>query len=246
MLRTTGDALDTAAEELVPLAMAETHYPEARCRGELGRTTFQLRLMADTVEHGSHLEAGIDSAAPEWGTPRPDLRRLMVPLGPVVVFGASNFPFAFSFSTAGGDTASALAAGCPVVVKGHPGHPRLALRTAELLTRALSEAGLPDGTFSLVTGVEAGRRAVTHPRTRAVAVTHAMTHGGPYPATTASGHTSVGTASIRRFLRPVTSQSVPQSLLPRELRDDNPLGVPQQVSGRPSSPVSERVPDGTV
>ncbi|MFD6951898.1 aldehyde dehydrogenase [Nocardiopsis sp. TSRI0078] len=444
LLRAVADALDSAADDLVPIAMEEAHYPEARCRGELGRTTFQLRLFAEVLEDGSYLEAAVDPADPEWGTPRPDVRRLLVPLGPVVVFGASNFPFAFA--TAGGDTASALAAGCPVVVKAHPGHPRLARRTAETVVAALAGAGAPEGTFALVEGLEAGKRAVTHPLTRAVgftgsipggralfdlavsrpdpipfygelgsvnpvfvtrgaaaargeeilsgyadsaamgagqfctkpgvvflpeeakldalvedfsaraaapllnervtegfvrnldalsahpatevlvqgkrtgddwtpsllrtdldsllenadtlleecfgpatlvvtysderrlleaagvfggqltvtvqgeeddeiapallalgaslagrvlwngwptgvAVTYAMTHGGPYPATTAPLHTSVGTSAIRRFLRPVTYQSVPQSLLPPELRDDNPLGVPRRVNG---------------
>lgn len=444
LLRAVADALDGAADDLVPIAMEEAHYPEARCRGELGRTTFQLRLFADVLEEGSYLEAAVDPADPDWGTPRPDTRRLLVPLGPVVVFGASNFPFAFS--TAGGDTASALAAGCPVVVKAHPGHLRLARRTTEIVVASLAGAGAPEGTFALVEGMETGRRAVTHPLTRAVgftgsipggralfdlaasrpdpipfygelgsvnpvfvtraamaargdeilggyadsasmgsgqfctkpgvvfvpedagldalvsdfsarsaapllndrvaegfvrgldtltghpatevlvlgqqtengwaptllrtdldsllenadtlleecfgpatlvvtyaderrllevagvlqgqltvtvhgeeddgmapallalgaslagrviwngwptgvAVTHAMTHGGPYPATTAPLHTSVGSTAIRRFLRPVTYQSVPQSLLPRELRDDNPLGVPRSVNG---------------
>ncbi len=448
MLRAVADALDAAADDLVPIAMEEAHYPEARCRGELGRTTFQLRLFAETLEDGSYLEAAVDPADPAWGTPRPDVRRLLVPLGPVVVFGASNFPFAFA--TAGGDTASALAAGCPVVVKAHPGHPRLARSTAEIVVAALADAGAPEATFALVEGVEAGKRAVTHPLTRAVgftgsipggralfdlavsrpdpipfygemgsvnpvfvtrraaaargeeildgyadsanmgagqfctkpgvlflpeqieldtliedfsgraatpllnervtegfvrgldaltdhpatevlvqgkrtgddwtpsllrtdldslvkhadtlleecfgpstlvvtydderrlleaagvlkgqltvtvhgeeddeiapallalgasvagrvvwngwptgvAVTYAMTHGGPYPATTSVLHTSVGTTAIRRFLRPVTYQSVPQSLLPRELRDDNPLGVPRRVNGRSPS-----------
>ena len=444
MLRAVADALDGAAEELVPIAMAEAHYPEARCRGELGRTTFQLRLFAQVLEAGEYLEAMIDPADPEWGTPRPDVRRLLVPLGPVVVFGASNFPFAFS--TAGGDSASALAAGCPVVVKAHPGHPELARRTTDVVATALAEAGAPDGVFALVNGFETGKRAVTHPHTRAVgftgsipggralydlavsrpdpipfygelgsvnpvfvtraamtargteilegyagsatmgsgqfctkpgvvfvpegakldalvtdfegraaapllndrvaegfsrglddlsahpatevlvrgrrtdegwsatllrtdldslledpealltecfgpvtlvvtypderrllevggilhgqltvtvhgededpiapallalgasvagrvvwngwptgvAVTYAMTHGGPYPATTAPLHTSVGTTAIRRFLRPVTYQSVPDSLLPAELRESNPLGVPRRVDG---------------
>ncbi|MGW5874930.1 aldehyde dehydrogenase (NADP(+)) [Nocardiopsis terrae] len=443
-LRAVADALDGAADELVPVAMAEAHYPEARCRGELGRTTFQLRLFADVLEEGEYLEAMIDPADPDWGTPRPDVRRLLVPLGPVVVFGAGNFPFAFS--TAGGDSASALAAGCPVVVKAHPGHPELARRTADLVIAALAESEAPEGVFALVSGFEAGRRAVTHPLTRAVgftgsisggralydlavsrpdpipfhgelgsvnpvfvtraamaargegilegyagsatmgsgqfctkpgvvfvpegaeldalvddlaaraaapllndrvaegfargldalaahpatevlvsgeetgqgrspsllrtdldsllehsedllaecfgpatlvvtypderrllevggvlhgqltvtvhgeeddpvapallalgasvagrvvwngwptgvAVTHAMTHGGPYPATTAPSHTSVGSTAIRRFLRPVTYQSVPQPLLPPELRDGNPLAVPRRVNG---------------
>ncbi|MFD3688268.1 aldehyde dehydrogenase (NADP(+)) [Nocardiopsis sp. NPDC058631] len=444
LLRAVADALDGAADQLVPLAVEEAHYPEARCKGELGRTTFQLRLFAQTLEDGSYLEVAVDPADPEWGTPRPDVRRLLVPLGPVVVFGASNFPFAFA--TAGGDSASALAAGCPVVVKAHPGHPRLARATTEVVVAALAGAGAPEGSFALVEGMEAGKLAVTHPLTRAVgftgsipggralfdlaaarsepipfygelgsvnpvfvtraamaargnqilggyadsasmgagqfctkpgvvfvpedadlgalvadfaeraagpllnervaegfargldalsghpatevlvqgrhtgqdwspsllrtdldsllensdelleecfgpatlvvayaderrlleaagvlrgqltvtvhgeeddamapallalgasvagrvvwngwptgvAVTYAMTHGGPYPATTAPLHTSVGTTAIRRFLRPVSFQSVPQSLLPRELRDDNPLGVPRSVNG---------------
>ncbi|WP_344098213.1 aldehyde dehydrogenase family protein, partial [Nocardiopsis tropica] len=104
LLRAVADALDGAADRLVPLAAEEAHYPEARCKGELGRTTFQLRLFAQTLEDGSYLEAAVDPADPEWGTPRPDVRRILVPLGPVVVFGASNFPFAFA--TAGGDSAS--------------------------------------------------------------------------------------------------------------------------------------------
>ena len=448
LLRAIADALDGAADELVPIAMAESHYPEARCRGEIARTTFQLRLFADVIEEGSYVEATLDPADPDWGTPRPDTRRLLVPLGPVVVFGASNFPFAFA--TAGGDTASALAAGCPVVVKAHPGHLELARRTAALVTEALTEAGAPEGSFALIEGFDAGKLAVTHPLTKAVgftgsipggralydlavsrpdpipfygelgslnpvfvtraamrargeeiltgyaesanlgsgqfctkpgvvfvpedtgldalvadftgraagpllndrveqgfadglgelaehpvtevlvqgkqtgegwspsllrtdldsllanadallkecfgpatlvvtyadeqrlletakaldgqltvtvhgeeddalapallslgaslagrviwngwptgvAVTHAMTHGGPYPATTAPLHTSVGSTAIRRFLRPVSFQSVPQSLLPRELRDDNPLGLPRRVDGAPEA-----------
>src|SRR5699024_807162 len=87
LLRTIAEVLDAAADELVPLAMAEAHYPEARCRGELARTTFQLRLFADVLEEGSFLGVAVDPADPDWGTPRPDVRRLMLPLGPVVVFG---------------------------------------------------------------------------------------------------------------------------------------------------------------
>ncbi|WP_233515215.1 aldehyde dehydrogenase (NADP(+)) [Marinitenerispora sediminis] len=176
MLRAVADALDAAADDLVPIARAESRLPEARCRGELARTTFQLRLFADVLDEGSYLEVAVDTADPGWGMgPRPDVRRMLVPLGPVVVFGASNFPFAFS--TAGGDTASALAAGCPVVVKGHPGHPRLAERTGAVVARALRAAGAPDGVFAVVFGEETGRRAVLHPRTAAVGFTGSIPGG---------------------------------------------------------------------
>ncbi|WP_275041810.1 aldehyde dehydrogenase (NADP(+)) [Nocardiopsis baichengensis] len=176
VLRSAADALDEAAEELVPIAMEESRLPEARCRNELGRTTFQLRLFADHVEEGRYLEAAVDRPDGQWGMgPRPDVRRMLVPVGPVVVFGASNFPFAFS--TAGGDTASALAAGCPVVVKAHPGHPRLARRTGEVVGGALAKSGAPEGAFAVVYGQETGRRAVLHPRTRAVGFTGSIPGG---------------------------------------------------------------------
>ncbi len=176
LLRRVADALDAAAEELVPIAQAESHLPEARCRSELGRTTFQLRFFADVLDEGSYLEASVDTADPQWGMgPRLDVRRMLVPLGPVIVFGASNFPFAFS--TAGGDTASALAAGCPVVVKAHPGHPRLAWRTGAVVSEALADAGAPGGAFAVVFGTETGRRAVLHPQTRAVGFTGSIRGG---------------------------------------------------------------------
>ena len=156
--------------------MSETHLPEARLTGELGRTTFQLRLFADVLREGSFLEARIDHADPEWGMgPRPDLRRVQRPLGPVAVWSASNFPFAFS--VAGGDTASALAAGCPVIVKAHPGHPRLSERTADVLTAALRDAGAPDGVLGLLTGEETGRRLVADSRVRAGAFTGSLPAG---------------------------------------------------------------------
>lgn len=175
-LRGVADALDTAAEELVPIARRETHLPEPRLRGELSRTTFQLRLFAEVLGEGAYLEATIDHADPEWPpAARPDLRRMLLPLGPVVVFAASNFPFAFS--VAGGDTASALAAGCPVVLKAHPGHPQLSRRTGEIVASALAHAGAPQGTFAVVEGEEAGRAAVLDPRIKAAAFT-GSTHGG--------------------------------------------------------------------
>ncbi|HLI00408.1 MAG TPA: aldehyde dehydrogenase (NADP(+)) [Acidimicrobiales bacterium] len=171
-LRAVADALDAADDDLVPLAVSESHLGEARLSGELRRTTFQLRLFASVLEEGSYLGAAIDSPDPDWPPgPRADLRRMLVPLGPVVVFGASNFPFAFS--VAGGDTASALAAGCPVIHKGHPGHPRLAERTAAVVESALDTPGV----FSLVLGDEAGRQAILDPRVTAGAFTGSLRGG---------------------------------------------------------------------
>ncbi|MBB4935250.1 NADP-dependent aldehyde dehydrogenase [Lipingzhangella halophila] len=176
MLRAAADALDAAADELVPVAQRESRLPEPRLRGELARTTFQLRLFAGTLEDGGYLEATIDTADPDWPMgARPDVRRILQPLGPVGVFGASNFPFAFS--VAGGDSASALAAGCPVVVKGHPGHPELSVRTGEVVSRALRAAGAPEGTFAVVLGDETGRRLVLHPQVRAVGFTGSIAGG---------------------------------------------------------------------
>ncbi|QEO13748.1 aldehyde dehydrogenase (NADP(+)) [Agromyces intestinalis] len=174
-LRAVADTLDAHRDELVPLADDESHLGTARLTGELARTTNQLRLFADAVLEGSYLEATIDHVDPSAIPPRPDLRRMLRPLGPVGVFSASNFPFAFS--VAGGDTASALAAGCPVIVKGHSAHPRLSARTAELVTEALVGAGAPDGVFAHVTGRETGIALVQHPEIRAVGFTGSL-HGG--------------------------------------------------------------------
>ena len=174
-LTAVADALDAAAGELVPLADEESHLGTPRLTGELARTTSQLRLFAAAILEGSYLEATIDHPDPTTIPPRPDLRRMLRPLGPVAVFGASNFPFAFS--VAGGDTASALAAGCPVIVKGHPAHPRLSRRTAEVVAAALSAAGAPDGFFGHVEGVETGVALVQHPAVRAVGFTGSL-HGG--------------------------------------------------------------------
>ena len=151
-LRAVADQLDAAADELVPIGVRETHLGEQRLRSELRRTTFQLRIFADVVDDGGYLDVRIDHADPDWpmGAPRPDLRRILHPLGPVLVFAASNFPFAFS--VAGGDTASALAAGCPVVVKAHPGHPELSAATAAQVQQALAAAGAPAGVLGLIFG----------------------------------------------------------------------------------------------
>jgi NADP-dependent aldehyde dehydrogenase len=174
-LRAAADALDAARDELVAIADAETHLGTARLTGEVARTTAQLRLFADAILEGSYLEATVDHPDPTTIPPRPDLRRMLRPLGPVAVFGASNFPFAFS--VAGGDTASALAAGCPVVVKGHPAHARLSARTAEVVGDALVAAGAPEGVFGHVTGYETGAALVQHPGIRAVGFTGSLGGG---------------------------------------------------------------------
>ncbi|MDP8931066.1 MAG: aldehyde dehydrogenase family protein, partial [Actinomycetota bacterium] len=177
VLGAVADALDTAADRLVPIAEAETRLPEARLRGELKRTSFQLRLLAEAAAGGDHLDVRVDHADPDWpkGAPRPDLRRSAVPLGPVLVFGASNFPFAFS--VAGGDTAAALAAGCPVIVKAHEGHPELSDATAEVVSTALREAGAPDGLFALIHEPATARAVLTHPDVKAAAFTGSIPGG---------------------------------------------------------------------
>lgn len=169
-------ALEDARTELVALAAAESHLPEPRLNGELTRTAFQARLFASGLRDGSLVPATVDHADPDWGMgPRPDIRRTVVPIGPVLVFAASNFPFAFSVF--GGDSASAFAAGCPVVVKAHPGHPGLSRRTADLVVGALRAAGAPDGSFALVEGVDASVTALRDPRVKAAGFTGSLRGG---------------------------------------------------------------------
>lgn len=163
-------ALDGDRAALVALAAEETHLSEARLDGEVTRTAAQLCFFAGVVREGGYLEATVDSPDPSLIPPRPDLRRMLRPLGPVAVFTSSNFPFAFS--ALGNDTASALAAGCPVIVKAHPGHPRLSRRTAELAVSVL-----PAGWFALVEGMEAGVELVQHSAVRAAGFTGSE-HGG--------------------------------------------------------------------
>ncbi|RFA11244.1 aldehyde dehydrogenase (NADP(+)) [Subtercola boreus] len=171
-----GDALAAAADELIDLAMAETGLARPRLTGELKRTVVQLKLFAETIVDGAYLDARIDPADPEFALgARPDLRRTLVPLGPVLNYAGSNFPFAFS--VAGGDTAAALAAGCPVIVKGHPGHPQLSIRTAAIVAEALAVAGMPDGVFQLALGQEAGVALLKDDRIRAGSFTGSLRAG---------------------------------------------------------------------
>jgi NADP-dependent aldehyde dehydrogenase len=175
-LELVADRLDAEAENLVPLAAQETHLGVDRLQGELKRTTFQLRLFAQILGDGSFLQATIDHADPAWPMgPRPDLRRMMRPIGPVAVYGASNFPFAFS--VAGGDTASALAAGSPVLLKANPSHPELSAATGVYVSDALAEAGAPDGIFAVVMGFETGAALVKDARIRAASFTGSLRGG---------------------------------------------------------------------
>ncbi|ALE04239.1 aldehyde dehydrogenase (plasmid) [Arthrobacter sp. ERGS1:01] len=170
------DALDAAGAELITVAQAETNLPEARLTGELKRTTFQLRLFAEMLGDGDYLDARIDHADPSWPMgARPDIRRVLEPLGPVLVFAASNFPFAFSVM--GGDTCSALAAGCSVVLKAHPGHPQLSAAVGRICADALATAGAPAGLLQLVYGTQAGRDALLDPRVKAAAFTGSIPGG---------------------------------------------------------------------
>lgn len=186
LLRRIAEGLEGAAPELVPRVMAETALPEPRVRGELARTCGQLRLFADVAAEGSWVEARLDSGQPDrTPLPRPDLRSMLQPLGPVAVFGASNFPLAFG--AVGGDTASALAAGCPVVAKAHPLNPGTSEQVAQVVQAALLREGLPSGAFSLL--FDAGpnadpdadygvaRRLVAHPAIRAVGFTGSFRGG---------------------------------------------------------------------
>ncbi|WP_028278927.1 aldehyde dehydrogenase (NADP(+)) [Arthrobacter sp. H5] len=174
-LAAVADALDAHVDELVELADAETRLGPVRLKGEVARTTGQLRLFARVITEGSYLEAVIDHSVPSATPPAPDLRRVLKPVGPVAVFSASNFPFAFS--VAGGDTASALAVGCPVIVKAHSGHLQLSIRTAEIVTQALTDAGAPEGIFALVSGRENGTALVQDPAVKAVGFTGSIPGG---------------------------------------------------------------------
>lgn len=175
LLRRAAQVLTEAADEVIAAADAETALGTARLAGELARTTAQLTAFSDTVQEGAFLDVRIDHADAASTPPRPDLRRMKLPLGVVAVFAASNFPLAFSVP--GGDTASALAAGCPVVVKAHPGHPATSELCAALLRRAAAETGLPEDAVSLVHGFDAGLALVGHPLTAAAGFTGSVRGG---------------------------------------------------------------------
>ncbi|MBK3567622.1 aldehyde dehydrogenase family protein, partial [Streptomyces sp. MBT62] len=174
-LRGAADQLEAAKNQLVEVADAETALGPVRLNGELARTCYQLRAFADIVDEGAFLDVVINHPDDTATPPIPDLRRYKVPLGVVAVYSASNFPFAFSVP--GGDTASALAAGCPVVVKAHPDHPGLSELVAKVLRRAAAEQGIPDGVLGLVHGFEAGVELVKHPLVSAAGFTGSVRGG---------------------------------------------------------------------
>jgi alpha-ketoglutaric semialdehyde dehydrogenase len=170
-LETIADRIMDIGPLLIERAGAESGLPAARLEGERGRTCNQLRLFAKVVRDGHFLEATLDSALPQRTPPRPDLRMRKIPLGPVAVFGASNFPLAFS--VAGGDTASSLAAGCPVVVKAHSAHLGTSELVGKAVRQAVQECGMPEGTFSMLIGEgrQVGQALVAHPVIKAVGFT---------------------------------------------------------------------------
>ena len=170
------DELDALDDEFVALVCRETALPAARIAGERGRTSGQMRLFATVLRRGDFYAARIDQAQPErTPLPRPDLRQCRIGVGPVAVFGASNFPLAFS--TAGGDTASALAAGCPVVFKAHSGHMATAEQVADAILRAAERTGMPQGVFNMIYGAGVGEALVKHPSIQAVGFTGSLKGG---------------------------------------------------------------------
>ncbi|MFD6971833.1 aldehyde dehydrogenase (NADP(+)) [Streptomyces sp. NPDC059949] len=174
-LRAAATLLDEAAAHVIEAADAETALGPGRLTGELARTTGQLRAFADAVDEGAYLDVRIDRADPSLSPPRPELRRYKVPLGVVAVYAASNFPLAFSVP--GGDTASALAAGCPVVVKAHPDHPATSELCVSLLRRAAVSVGLPAEVVGVVHGFDAGLELIRHPLVAAAGFTGSIRGG---------------------------------------------------------------------
>ncbi|MDX2386474.1 aldehyde dehydrogenase family protein [Sinorhizobium medicae] len=177
-LRAIADEIEARAEAITDIGSQETGLPEARLNGERGRTTGQLRLFADHIEKGDYLDRHVDAALPDrQPAPRQEIRLIQRPVGPVAVFGASNFPLAFS--TAGGDTAAALAAGCPVVVKGHSAHPGTGEIVAEAIDAAIRKTGVHPGVFSLIQGGsrDVGHALVQHPNIKAVGFTGSLAGG---------------------------------------------------------------------
>ena len=178
LLREISNEIDARGDEITAIGVRETGLPEVRLNGERGRAVGQFRLFADLLEAGDYLDRRFDEALPDREPlPRPDLRLIQRPVGPVAVFGASNFPLAFS--AAGGDTASALAAGCPVVVRGHSAHPGISDFVAQAIDAAIKTCGMHPGIFSQIQGggYDVGKALVTHPLIKAVGFTGGLKGG---------------------------------------------------------------------
>ena len=172
------DEIENLGDELIEVYCQESGLPQGRAQGERGRTMFQLRSFAEMLRKGNWMETAIDLAIPDREPmPKPDLRKTYIPLGPVVVFGSSNFPLAYS--TAGGDTASALAAGCPVIVKSHPMHAGTGELVASAIIKAAEKTGMPNGVFSNLNskGIEVGIQLVNDPKVKAVGFTGSIRGG---------------------------------------------------------------------
>ncbi|MEJ5994956.1 aldehyde dehydrogenase (NADP(+)) [Pedobacter sp. Du54] len=176
-MRTIAMEIDALGDELITTAASETNLPVARLNGERARTIFQLNSYADATETGNWLNVSIDTANAERVPPKPDTRKTCIPLGPVVVFGASNFPFAYS--TAGGDTACAFGAGCPVIVKAHPAHLKTSTLMAAAISTAAKKCNMPDGIFSHIHGssFKTGEYLAKHPHVKAIGFTGSFSGG---------------------------------------------------------------------
>jgi 2,5-dioxopentanoate dehydrogenase len=176
-LKKIAERIESKRESLVQIAGEETNLPAARLNGEISRTTGQLNMFAALLEEGSWVDAAIDTADNNRTPPKPDTRKMFLPIGPVIVFGASNFPFAFS--TAGGDTASALAAGCSVVIKGHSAHSKTSLLVYEAMCEAVKQSNMPEHTVQhiLGNGNSIGKELVLHPHSAAVGFTGSYSGG---------------------------------------------------------------------
>lgn len=212
-LEAAADAIASIGDDLIVTAMAESGLPRMRLEGERGRTCGQLRMFAAELRKGEWLDVTIDPALPDRAPPRADLRRMNVALGPVAVFGASNFPLAFS--VAGGDTAAALAAGCPVVVKGHPAHPGTGELVARAIIAAAAVCGMPDGVFSFLPGTshDLGTALVADPRVKAVGFTGSRSGGLALAAVAAARAEPIPVFAEMSSINPVVL--MPQALANR-------------------------------
>lgn len=246
-LNKIADELDLLNEDFVSLVKQETALDEARIKGECGRTSNQMRLFAKVLIRGDYCDARIDTAKPDrQPIPRTDIRQCRLGLGPVAVFGASNFPLAFS--TAGGDTASALAAGCPVVFKAHNGHMGTAEQVALAILRAAKETSMPEGVFSMIFGSRVGENLVKHPAIKAVGFTGSLRGGKAICEMASARPYPIPVFAEMSSINPVVL--LPQALSKRgeviatQLSDSVVLGVGQFCTN-PGLVIGVRSPDFT-